>query len=179
MKKYQAKPSPLRGKLEGGVWWALALPLSLALLVLTACTRAKTDWDMSGQDTVPAAQFAPLPDTIPTPDLRAITGITFPHTRIAAEQPLTNDTIAATLDGESPASGNYQLTLALDTALTDSLLAQIERRAATDTLWTIRDHAYRYERRLKQALWTITFEKGAKTINVTRKQAKSNKPAAR
>lgn len=159
--------SPLPWGARGGLLLALAL---------TACTRAKTDWDMTGQDTVPAAQFAPQPDTIPLPDLRAITGVAFPHARIAAQQPLTPDSLAATLDDESPASGNYQLTLALDTALTDSLLAQVERRAQADTLWAIRDHAYRYERKDKQALWTITFEKGAKTINVTRRKAK---PASR
>ena len=75
---------------------------------LCACHFQKRDWDMSGQDTVPAAQFAPQPDSIRKIDLAAITGLNFPKYKITNEQPLAigNDSLAVSEDEESIANGN-------------------------------------------------------------------------
>lgn len=145
----------------------------LILLTLVACKQARNDWDMSGQDTVPAAQFAPLKDSVESINLKALTGVQFPPYHITAQAPiLSADSLAASADDERIASGNYQLTLTIDTLFTDSILAPIDRRAQTDTLWQIKDHAYAYERKTKDAIYNISFAKGGRTIIVKRHKTK-------
>lgn len=139
-------------------------------LSLSACRMAKTDWDMSDQDTVAAAEFAPVPDTIPTVDLRQLTGLPFPGYHVTGAQPVLQADSTARADDETVASGNYELTVALDTVVTDSLYAQITRRAAADSLWTLTPDAATYTRKTKAATYTISLQHGSKIVKVKRRK---------
>lgn len=147
-----------------------ALALALLTLSLTACRMAKTDWDMSGHDTVAASEFAPVPDTIPTVNLRQLTGLPFPDYHVTDAQPIIQADSTARADDETLASGNYELTVALDTAVTDSLFAQVTRRAAVDSLWTLTPDAATYTRNTKAATYTISMQHGSKTVKVKRRK---------
>lgn len=147
-----------------------ALTAALLALSLTACRMAKTDWDMSGQDTVATSEFAPVADTIPSVDLRQLTGLPFPAYHVADAQPIMQADSTARADDETLASGNYELTVKLDTVVTDTLYAQVTRRAAIDSLWQLTPDAATYTRHTKAATYTISLQRGSKTVTVKRRR---------